>query len=300
MEKMKLPILNDELINNLKYKALNEIKNSKEFVDIINQFNLTDEEIMNAASKFLKVRDDKKSCLNCKGKCNKNPKQVQLDLVIYDNREIDIEFNTCDYYKRINELKKHYLYLDFPIEYLEYDFSKELKDNDYTNVRKKVLVKLIKILNDNVSKGLYIYGNNRIGKSFIAALFSKIYIEKTNKRVAFCNSSDLFQYLSDLNFSDKNALRESMESLIDVDLLVLDGFGNEYKSDFVRDNYVYPLLISRLEKNKLTLITSNFKIQEIVDMYTLSKASAPKAKQLLNILNTICEEVELLGHSFPL
>lgn len=300
MEKMKLPVLNDDLISDLRHKVLKEIKKSKEFEDIIAEYNLSDEEIMNAASKFLKVRDDKKACLNCKGSCKKKPNKVQMDLVIYDNHEIDIEFNTCDYYKKINELKKHYLYIDFPLEYLEYDFSKELKDNDYTNIRKKVLVKLIKILNDNSSKGLYIYGNNRIGKSFILALFSKIYIEKTGNRVAFCNSNDLFQYLSDLNFTDKNALRDSLDSLIDVDLLILDGLGNEYKSDFVRDNYVYPLLASRLEKNKLTLITSNFKIQEIVDMYALSRASAPKAKQLLNILNTICEEIELLGHSFPL
>lgn len=301
MEKTKLPTLNQQTITSLKEKALREIKNEPLFKEFIIKHQISDEEIKDNASKFIKVRDDKAKCNGCKGKCIKKMAQTQLELVFDDEkRTAEIKFVICHYYAKINLLKMNYLYLDFPLEYLEYDFSKELISNDYRLVRKKLITKLVNILNTNSSKGLFVYGDNRIGKTFILSLFSMKYIEKTKKSVAFCSSKDLFQTIQDSLFNDKERAKEYINQLIDVDLLILDGFGNEYKSDYVRDTIVYPLLSARLEKHKLTMFTSNFSIEEIEEMYDTSKSSKPRARQLKKVLTSLSEEILLEGRPYPI
>lgn len=299
MDKIKLPKIDSDMLSSLQNKFLSEIKNEKMFDEFIKENNITDEEIKNSASKFLKVKEDKQKCVNCKGKCHKTPEKIQMNLVFdTETRLVDIDFSTCDFFKKINALKKEYLRIDFPLSYLEYDYAKELTSNDFYKSRSQLIAKLNKILKENTSKGIFLKGNNKIGKSFIMALFSKKYLEKNNTKVAFCASDDIFKELMDLNFQDKDATRDLLNDLINIDLLVLDGFGNEYKSDFVRDNFVYPLLASRFEKNKLTMFTSNFSIKDITDMYSTNVASKPKAKQLSSLLSNMCEEVELNSYPF--
>lgn len=298
MEKIKLPKLNETYIAKIQEKTLIEIKNDAFFRDFILQHALNDDEIIKSASKFIRFKEDNLKCQNCKGKCQKGLNQIQMNLVFdEDKREVDIEFNICDFYKKVNALKRMFYRIDFPIDYLEYDFKKEL-NNDFLLSRESVIKKLQSILVDDSKKGIFLTGNNGIGKTFIFALFAKSFLENKKGSVAFCSSGDIFKEMSDLNFSDKNALNSLLNDLINVDLLVLDGFGDEYKSDFVRDNYVYPLLSARLEKHKLTLFTSNFTIKEVVDMYTLSYSSKPKTKQLSVILYNLADEIVLSSKPF--
>ena len=95
-------------------------------------------------------------------------------------------------------------------------------------------------------------------------------------------------------------MKNLFDEIKDADLLVLDAFGDEYKSDFVRDTFVYPLLQERAYSNKITIINSNFTIKEIVSMYNLAKASAPKVRQLESTLLDLVDVVELKGYPYSL
>lgn len=293
--------LNNPHINEYKLSALKRIKEDDFYKDIISCYDLSDDEIIASASKLLKFKEDRLKCKSCSGKCNKIPKLLQFELVFDDEtRKFDIEFNTCDLYKKSLLKRRKFLKQDFPDNYLEYDFYQELIHNDYANERKKVLKAFAEILNKTKNNSIYLYGDSRMGKTFISSLFASKYVEDNNSIASFCSSSDIFNELKDLNFQDKNACKVLLDELINVDLLVIDGFGNEYKSDFIRDTYVYPILNERSINNKLTIITSNFTIDEITSMYLLSKASAPKVRQLKSLLSNEFKYLELTGYPYKL
>lgn len=302
MEEMKLPSLNTPKLNEYKLDALKKIKQDDNLKEIILKYNLTDKEIIASASKFLKVQEDLKSCSKCNGKCHKNPSKIQLGLIFNeDNRTFDISFNTCSYYKHMFELQRMFYRIDFPLEFLEFDFAKELTSNDYALSRKKALVHLVSILKNETSKGLYLVGDNQIGKTFIMALFASKYIDKFNTKVAFCSSLDLFKDLNDLfNIKDdkKEAFTNELEKLSNIDLLILDGFGNEYKSEYMCDNYLFPLLKNRINNNKLTLFTSNYSLNEIEAMYSFSRTYVFKAKQLCKMINYLAKEIEIISRPY--
>ena len=300
MEEMKFN-LNNPHIGEYKLNALKKIKEDPFFEDIIEGYSLTESEIIASASKLLKFKEDKEKCANCKGKCNKIPSKMQLDLVFDgERRTFEIEFNTCSYHKENLLKRRNFIRTDFPINYLDYDFSKELADNEYTKIRTPILASLSKRLKDETNKSIYIYGDSRLGKTFISVLFASKFIEKEKGLVSVASSSDLFKELMDLNFQDKNACKALLDEMINVDLLVLDAFGNEYKSDFIRDTFVYPILSERAFNNKLTIITSNFTLDEISSMYSLSKASGPKVRQLNNLLKDYFEKLEIKGYPYNL
>ncbi len=299
MDKLIIPDINQSIFSPLKEEALIKIKNEPLFKSFIEENNLSDEIIKNNASNFLRVLEDKKKCENCKGKCQKSPQKIQKELVYFkDKSKVDVAFNTCDYYKKINSIKRKFFKMDFPENYLEFDYSKELLNNDYFKARAKVIKYLNSLLKQENHKGLYLYGQNKIGKSFILALFCKKYLEKFDKSVAFCASDDLFLEMKDLFFNDKNAFSDFMLNLTNLDLLVIDGLGSEAKSDFSRDSFLCPLLEARFKHNKLTLFTSNFTIDEIVKMYSFSSASLPKVKQLSSLIKSMADEIELISTSF--
>ena len=301
MKEMKLPNINNPRLNEFKLNALKTIKSDSFFEEIINKYNLSDEDIIASASKLLKYKEDKTKCSACKGKCNKIPERIQMDLLFDEyTRTFEYEYNTCEYYKNIMLKRRKFLRMDFPLEYLDYDFVKELTNNDYTKVRADVIYALAKRLKGETNKGLFIRGDSRRGKTFITALFASKYVEKENKDVVFASSPALFRDLQDYYFNDKEAMKNLFDEIKDADLLVLDAFGDEYKSDFVRDTFVYPLLQERAYSNKITIINSNFTIKEIVSMYNLAKASAPKVRQLESTLLDLVDVVELKGYPYSL
>ncbi len=301
MDELKMPNLDFSKIPEYKLHALKQIKQNPRFKEIIAELKLTDDEIMNSASKFIKVEEDNQKCDKCAGKCNKIPSKIKLQLNFdIDKRLFDIDFVTCPLYKEEVRRKRKFLYQDFPSTNFDYEFNSELLKNSYTNIRKNVLMKLINILQNNSSRGLYVYGDKKIGKTFMLSLFAIKYVEKYDCQVAFCSSIELFKELNDLNFSDKNELKNRLQLLSEIDLLILDGFGDEYKSDFIRDNYVYPLLSNRCNNNKLTMITSNFTVDEITSMYSLSKSSYPKAKQLKSVLQSLTDTALLEGFPYSI
>ena len=87
--------------------------------------------------------------------------------------------------------------------------------------------------------------------------------------------------------------------LSNVDFLILDDFGNEYKNEFSRDNITIPLLSNRSNKELFTIFTSQFSIDEVRQLYSIGKVGgAIRGRQIESLLKTMCEkEFDLTGAS---
>ena len=81
MENMKLPKLDNPHLSEYKLNALKKIKEDPFFNEIINDYELDDDDIIASASKLLKFKSDREKCSSCNGKCNKIPEKIQMGLV---------------------------------------------------------------------------------------------------------------------------------------------------------------------------------------------------------------------------
>ena len=89
-----------------------------------------------------------------------------------------------------------------------------------------------------------------------------------------------------------------MDLYVNVPVLVLDDFGNEYKSDYLRDTILFPILSERSKTEKITLFTSDFTFEEIAKMYSGKDSDRIRSNQLKRLLQAMCiAPIELKGLS---
>ena len=139
----------------------------------------------------------------------------------------------------------------------------------------------------------YLNGGFNSGKSYILACFANQYAEDNDVSVAFVDTTRLIDRLRNYSIKDKKSFSEEMSKLTSVPLLVLDGFGNEYKSDFAFSTVLYPLLGERARNKNLTFFTSDFSYKDIEEMYGKS-VGLPRAKQLISLIKSMCGKEAVL------
>ena len=125
------------------------------------------------------------------------------------------------------------------------------------------------------------------------SVFSKTLIDRNKCKVAYLDTPNRIRELNDLYFINKDAFQEELNNLINVDVLILDDFGNEYKNEIVRDNIVFPLLNERLRKHLLTCFVSSYSLNDIIKMYSLKDNKSPKATQLGEVIQLLSNEIKI-------
>lgn len=301
MDQVKFPVINDKNLSEIRKKYLPIIKNDLYCREFILDNGISDEEILNKTSKFIRVIEDGRLCKDCQGfsNCKKKMSGLILGLKIdEETRNIDLEYRKCIYAKSLQDANSYFLVRDFPDLNLQYDFD-DLKNNiDYINSRINALNTLTKIIKKTVNYGIFLHGSRQCGKTFILSLFAKKYAEKHNAKVAFINASSEFKYLNDLFFDSKDDFYSKLNALANVDLLIIDDFGNEFKNEYIRDIIVFPLLDERLKNRKLTCFSSNYIIDEIESMYSIKERFSPKARQLKEIISLLSKYIVISSLPF--
>lgn len=278
--------MEDEVFSNL--KALKYLKT----------LGMSDEVIKDNISKIYDFSVDMKNCKSCKGikSCNKDPKYL-VSSVTYKKGIVDRVIIPCRKYLEHTNFKTRLMVTDFPEDWLENSLK------DVANMQSRPNLKIFKKYNDaanHASDGwIFMKGNIAGGKSFFAASLC-VDAAKNNlfDSIAFVNVPDRFKELSDLAFTKNPKFADEIAKYQSADFLVLDDFGNEFKSDFVRDNILYPILANRVKNKKFTIITSNYDIDDCALMYQTTNASKPKIEQIKQMLKLMCkEEITLLNPS---
>ena len=247
----------------------------------IKKLNVSKKVVRENLGKFLSFQDDFNYCRKCPGleKCAKENPHFEMTLNV-NGDFIERNFTPCHLIQEKMKVESHFLFRDYPDEWQNYD----MRNIDKSANRNELLKLLTTILGGGSKKWLFINGSHRAGKSFILAAFANSYAYLGNGQAAFANSTNRFNLLKDLSIEDKEKFARKMTELTNVGLLILDDFGNEYKSDYVRDQIVIPLLQDRAKNGLLTMFTSDFTIAEIQTMYSTSGAASIRAKQLADIL----------------
>ena len=146
-----------------------------------------------------------------------------------------------------------------------------------------------------VDKGLYLYGDFGVGKSYMMAALAH---DLSEKRQA---SSTLIHFPSFV-LDVKNAIgdglvKEKVDEVKTAQILMLDDIGAEQMSSWVRDEILQVILQYRMQEHLPTFFTSNFNFADLERHYASSRKGDEtwQAKRVMERIRFLAEEVRLEG-----
>ena len=286
----------------MKFNNSANLDKSNDFVSELKNNPLLDGYDINVsnANDFSVYLEELHNCNNCKNIHN-CPNSNTGHLYKYENGEFI--YKTCK--KRKDELAK--LQEGKLIKTLF--VSKKILEADLANFdvntqkRKTIYDYILKFINNTkshiFSKGLYIYGNFSTGKTYILGCLAN--------ELARNNIESLVIYFPDLVVELKNALgtarfEELINYLKSVDVLLLDDFGSENMTSWLRDDILGPVLNYRLMEEKPVFISSNIDPTqgELLNHLSISmgKSDVLKGERIKSRLEGLVIPIELDNNSY--
>lgn len=297
MDKTKIDKDFQKMVGNLDAEWKSEyvrLLNHPTFKATIQKLNLKDSEIREHLPTFLALispENDEQSCADL-SQCTAKKHHV---LKVFRNAQGRIErtMQPCRLYQQALEVEHHLLYADFPKRWrpIPYQTAGGLERRE----RKELNERIDKLIGAQSLKWLYLVGGITSGKN---ELFSSVALALAmqHRTVAFLNAPQRINEWTSNSIREKEAFEKEFKALQEVEVVIFDEFGNEFKSDFVRDRIVYPFLLERLKNKKITIFISDFDIDDVVKMYRLNTGGEIRAKQLGNLLKEACgAELKMQG-----
>ena len=147
-----------------------------------------------------------------------------------------------------------------------------------------------------IQKGLYLYGDFGVGKSFMVAALAHDLSEKRGV------SSTLLHYPSFV-IDAKNAISDgNVKTLVDEiklsEVLILDDIGAEQSTPWVRDEILQVILQYRMQENLPTFFTSNFDFEDLEKHFAKVKQGPDEiweARRVMERIRYLAEETRLEG-----
>ena len=192
-------------------------------------------------------------------------------------------------------IKKRLNLINFPSSMKNVSFLDVYRDDVQ---RLTVLKRMIEFVNDypNNLKGLYLYGDFGVGKSFMVAALAHDLSEKRGV------SSTLLHYPSFV-IDVKNAIGDgNVKTLVDEiklsEVLILDDIGAEQSTAWVRDEILQVILQYRMQENLPTFFTSNFDFEDLEKHFAKVKQGPDEtweARRVMERIRYLAEETRLEG-----
>jgi len=271
-------------------KIVDTIYNTPLTREFIDEYQLTNDEIINNFLPLLIVCENYEKCKNCKGynECKLEGVKGYYNIPIIDYYgTISTEFKACKY----QEERNLYIYRDFEDEKLDW----LLKPEDIKVLGRNKLINLLgKLTKDKNTKGIFIYGDNGVGKSYLSICCANRIVKSEGKQVAYVNVKKFVSSMTELIYKDKALFNEKLDIIKNAPYLFLDGLGNEKISKFTRDDIIMNILDYRSNKNlKNTVIISKYDFNKLKKLYTLDNDI--QGENFVDLVKYMCDVVELVG-----
>ena len=151
--------------------------------------------------------------------------------------------------------------------------------------------------NKPISKGLYLHGSHGSGKTYLLAYIADK-VSNEGKDVLFMFYPDLVRKMKSLVGTDK--FEKALDELKTVDVLMLDDFGAETCTAFVRDDILSPVLQERMNNNLPTFMTSNLDDKSLIEHLSETSKSSDlvRATRIRARMQALMDFVELSGTNY--
>ena len=117
-------------------------------------------------------------------------------------------------------------------------------------------------------KNLIFYGNTGLGKTFMSSYIAKRILDK-GYTVIYQTAFKMFDIIKEYQFKteDSTITKDDYENLFSCDLLIIDDLGTELTNSFTVSE-LFIILNTRLINGKKTIISTNYDIYQIAEVYT--------------------------------
>lgn len=289
LEKFDIPKIN-KINDSSMSKIFDKIMNTPACREFIDKYELTNKEIMDNFLPLLLVSENYEKCKNCNGlnNCPLEGVKGYFNVPVIDfYGTIDTEFKACKYMEERNL----YIYRDFDDEKLNWLLTE--KDVNVIG-RNKILNLLGKLSKDKNTKGIYLYGDNGIGKSYLAICCANRIVKSEKKQIAYVDVKKFISEMTKLIYEDKSLFNEKLDIIKNAPYLFLDGLGNEKISKFTRDDIILSILEYRKEKNlKNTVIISKYDFKDLKKLYKVDNEL--QAESFVDLIKYMMDACELVG-----
>lgn len=261
-------------------------------------FNLEDISNLSLLEEYLMVE---KVCEGCQSLsyCPFDVKGQRLNLdysgILYPIKEYCTKFKQNIYDKAYLD---NYIYNDIPSSMVDIDLTNITVDKDNKDYL-KLWVIFNEIINNNIKRGLYIFGKFGTGKTFLSVAFLNT-LAKKGQKVAFVKVNDFVNRMRKLIVNDSQMCDEIIEDLKRVNYLVLDDIGSESITPFVRDDVLFNILDYRMENNLITIFTSNHSIDSLCEAFIYDNKQnrdVLKAERLMERIKVLSIPYHLSGNN---
>ncbi len=232
------------------------------------------------------VLTERQNCRNCPGlhSCKNQVKGFMTDMVEDKFTSIPCRFKKEIIEKNSKDSLIKTLYMPQSIKeytFENYNLECESRQKIYSYVQNFIIN-----YGKEPVKGLYISGTFSIGKTYTLACIAN--------ELSKAGISSLLIYFPDLVSDIKQALNDQrftsvVNMLKEIDVLMLDDFGSENMTPWLRDEILGPVLNYRALEHKPVFVSSNLSIAEIKThiMIDKFKSSEIKAERILERLKTV-------------
>ena len=165
--------------------------------------------------------------------------------------------------------------------------------------QKLLCAKLMAILADKSNRGLYIYGDLGVGKTYECIALANALVKK-GKKVAVIKSASFINEMRQTVTIDSSLFNEKMNKIKKCEYLFVDDIGTESVSSFSRDDVLFDILDYRMENKLCTIFTSNLDKESLKKHYTYDKkdnSNLMRAKRLVERIDILGEDFALVGEN---
>lgn len=267
-----------------------------------NRDKINDEMIEKSLMRLYEYSTQSKECRKCSSleNCANLMKGFHPELVIRGNT-IDIHYDRCPRQVMYDEKRKNEKLIKsmhFPKDMLHVTFE-DIDFSSNTPGRYQALDKAMTFLANYQTgvkhKGLYLYGQFGVGKSFLlGAIANELAAKKVSSMIVYV--PELFRELK--NSIADSTLGEKIETIKKQPVLMLDDIGAETISSWTRDEVLGPILQYRMLQNLPTFFSSNFDFDELEHHLAYSQRGEEekmKARRIMERIKYLAEPVRLDG-----
>lgn len=272
-----------------------DVLNNKKIMKIIEENNLTEEQINDSITIFLDIIEEEK---------NKDINYTS-EINIHSNGIITRKWTPTKAGIQLENKKNFLLRNITPINFSAFPSinQKNVVKNDefiWNEDRKELLnyfkdVILVNLKKNEYFKGVYLYGDFGVGKSFFGQSLAN-YLASKGKTVSYINNNDLSTHLKQL-FSV--GYKKTIDTLKNVDFLFIDDIGSEKNSSWMISEILFAVFSHRMENKKTTFFTSNFSYKLLEKEFGKgADVSIFKVKRLMERIEVLSVPILLKGNNW--
>ena len=197
-------------------------------------------------------------------------------------------------YRRLEAIKNRIQLINMPASLKNVTVA-DIDKNDENRVEVMLAITDFVKRFEEKPKGLYIYGNFGIGKSYLMAylanLLSKTYLQSTTMLHYPTFVVDIKNAIKD------GSVKERIDEIKLAQVLVLDDIGAEQHSPWVRDDVLQVILQYRMQENLPTFFTSNFSFDDLERHFASGKSGDEtwQAKRVMERIRYLARDLHLKG-----